>query len=801
MKKLICILLFQFIFSFQLFSQNDTIINYYSISGKITDTLENKSLTYVNLTLLSAKDSSYIKSGISDKAGKFLINDIEKGEYLLRVINLSYRPLYRKISLDKDITLDVFLNKPDTELDEVIISADKEIYSLETDKRIYLTANDESIQNAFAEDALENAPGVYIDIEGNVIIRGKPAKVWINGKPSRKEEENLKTYLKLLPASRIEKIEVITNPSARYTATNTNSIVNIVLKKKSYKNSLFAIGTVLNTNNTFGLWATVYITKKKIDFNIYAIGSKSQRKLTYYDKSFSLINQDTTFYTEYKKNNYYFNRGGKVYSEFTYHLNDKTDIGLTLEYFNYSFTDSFENKIIRRYDNAYLMESNSIEKRKGHYVYFTSNLNHNFNKKGHNIDFEFNTYKSSDKLNLNKHENNKLTGTDFYQQSTPTDDYFLTKILANYKYPFKEKYLFSAGFDFYLTDKVSYKNLVDTSSNLNNIRSNDINLSNDYILKIPNYQAYSTLSGELLSIKYKLGLRYEQQVYNLNQTIPNYKLNKAYSNLYPSLHLSYITKSKHNFSLSYSRRVNTPVYHLNPYINRTNNDYTESGNPNLDFAGTNSYEFSYFKRFDKINVTTSLYQRNTKNDIIQVSEPVYDDYFKQTVVLQTYANCADSKFTGTEISLSSSPVKNLKLRLYTNTYYQNLTGTYNNLPLTNKSFVYNAKLNISYNFFNRFFVKISPYYVSDNADIFRNVKSNFYTNASVKFDLFNKRFSFDIRAKDIFGTQNKISEYYLDDFYHYSERDYVFQRMQFIAIFRIGNSKYDRQAKINKLAR
>jgi len=125
----------------------------------------------------------------------------------------------------------------------------------------------------------------------------------------------------------------------------------------------------------------------------------------------------------------------------------------------------------------------------------------------------------------------------------------------------------------------------------------------------------------------------------------------------------------------------------------------------------------------------------------------------------------------------------------------------NNLPLKDESFIYTAKFTVSYKFFNNLTLKISPYYKSDKSDIFQNTKSTFYTNARLKFDLWKKHFSFDIAAKDIFGTREMITEYYLDSFYHYSEKDYNFQRVQFILIYRIGNSKFDRQAKINKLAR
>ncbi len=280
--KILIIFVFCSVFGFAQQSEPELL----TIKGFVKDSSENKSLEYVNISLLSARNKHFIKGGITNEKGEFSIKNIKNGNYILRIATISYHIKNIKIQLPKDSVINIFLEKDDTELDEVTVTANKEIYALEPDKRVYLTANDESIQNAFAEDALENAPGVYIDTDGNIIIRGKPASVWINGRPSKRRKENLQSFLQTIPASSIEKIEVITNPSAEYTATNTNSIVNIVFKKKISKNSLLAFGTVINTVNIFGFWSTAYITRKKFDLNVYALYTTGFREYKYYDKSF-----------------------------------------------------------------------------------------------------------------------------------------------------------------------------------------------------------------------------------------------------------------------------------------------------------------------------------------------------------------------------------------------------------------------------------------------------------------------------------------------------------------------------------
>lgn len=635
MKNFIYLFLIQTLILNHAFSQNDSIKNSFSISGAISDSIENCELAYVNMSLLNSKDSSFFRSGHTLENGKYTIENIPENEYILRVNYIGYNPILKKIKLTSNINLNLYLTKSDLTLENITVIANKEIYSLETDKRVYFTKNDESIQNAFAENAIENAPGVYINVEGNIIIRGQAAKVWINGKPSKRKGENLKSFLRLLPASRIEKIEVITNPSARYTATNTNSIVNIVIKKKLNNNSLFAIGTVINTAGVYGIWGTTYITRKKFDINIYAIGAVSSRKLNFYDKSFSTSNQDTTFFTSLKKKQSYEEIWGKIYGEFTYHINTNTDIGINFEYYKSEKTNSFENENIRRHDNPNRIETSVKDKLNPETYDFSLNFNHDFKKPGHNLYIEFYSFKAVFKNSYSKTENYNLSNTETYWNSRPNNDILSVNFSLNYTYPINDKYVFETGINCFPINNESKERIIETSSNTNNDWIMNPNLSYDYFEKNPTYEFYTTFTGKFYSLKYKLGLRYEHSIYNLSQSIQNYIINKKYNNLYPSIHLSYQTKLRHNFSLSYSRRVNTPVYNLNPYIDRSNTDFINSGNSNLNFAATNSYEFSYFKRFKKINLTVSVYHRNTKRDIVQVSEPVYDDYFAGVVTLQS----------------------------------------------------------------------------------------------------------------------------------------------------------------------
>jgi hypothetical protein len=744
----ILFLLLQLFFSTAIYSQNDT----FTITGTVIDSTEDKFVPFVNLKLLSIKDSSFITSEMSDIEGKFTFKEIKKGVYLILATDFSYFPAYIKVSIKNNNNLDIYLNKENFELNEVLISADKNIYSIETDRRIYWIENDESIQNAFADNALENTPGVYIDFDGKIIVRGQQAQLWIDGKPSKKNDEDIQAFLKLLPASQIKRIELITNPSSKFTASNTNNIVNIVLKKKPNNNNLFAIGSILQTDDYFGIWSTVYISKKKFDFNIYALGIKASRYFNTFDHSYVLNEQDTSFYNEFNDKSLSSQTAGRFYGELTYHITSNSHINFSSYYYNFSYDASFNRETIRLYDNPYRIESIGFDNLKGYYLRNSLNFKHDFIKKGHNIEIELKSNKGLRNTDYYKEDYFSVNSSKFFQRSSPIKNMSSFYILSNYVYPFNEDSKLSAGTFFYISNIETYKNIIDTSSNLyHNWREDNI-LSNEYSSSFPSYELYLNFSGKIFSsLKYQIGLRFEKYLYSLNQRIPDVEINRIYNNFFPSLHLSYKTKSNHNFSLSYSRRANTPIGNLNPFIDRTNYEYLSSGNPDLKYSSTNSYELTYFKEFDKFNTTISVYQRNTKNDIYEISEFIYDDYFDRNIVLKTFANCVNNYFSGFELNISSN-INNLKLNLYSNTYFKNLNGSYKDIDLSNKNIENNTRLSISYDILKKVYVTISPYYFSPNQNIFNITHSNFYTDASLKFDLFNKNVSIDIRFFPVFRT-------------------------------------------------
>ena len=211
------------------------------LKGIVKDLKSGERQPLVNAAVYKLEDSSFVRGATSDMEGLFNIQGIPEGTYMLRISCVGYEEWNRKVTVDRDRDLGEVLLNPSISLQTVEIVSDKPLFSMDGEKQIYSTEDDPSIQTGTASDALQNAPGIEIDADGNITLRGSQSVVvWINDRPSHMEGEALKQYIKMLPANSISKIEVISNPSARY--GGGTPVVNIVTNKKIVRNDFFSFG-------------------------------------------------------------------------------------------------------------------------------------------------------------------------------------------------------------------------------------------------------------------------------------------------------------------------------------------------------------------------------------------------------------------------------------------------------------------------------------------------------------------------------------------------------------------------------
>ncbi|MCR5013339.1 MAG: TonB-dependent receptor, partial [Bacteroidales bacterium] len=250
----------------------------FTVAGVLRDAKTNELLPFVNVAVLDSIDSEFVKGGISDMDGVFQINEVPQGSFLLRVSAIGYENYVQPFRVTNNVDLGTLKVQPGvTSLSEVTITAEKPIYAMDGEKMVYNVSEDPSIQTGTTEDALQNAPGVEVDVEGNITLRGvSSVEIWVNDKPSKLTEENLKTYLQTLPANAIGRIETITNPSAKY-ATDAEAVINIVTTAHIKSNQFVSFG-VNGSNQPFvSPWASYMWKKDKLSVNIFGSGRFSNR--------------------------------------------------------------------------------------------------------------------------------------------------------------------------------------------------------------------------------------------------------------------------------------------------------------------------------------------------------------------------------------------------------------------------------------------------------------------------------------------------------------------------------------------
>jgi hypothetical protein len=303
----------------------------YSIKGAIADSTNQKEIPYANIALLKQSDSTMIKGTTADDKGAFAFEKITADSLLVRYSSIGFRTVFQPLVLASNQTnLGTIILPPSTSvLKGVEVTAEKPLYSFDADKKVYNVAADPSMQGGSASDALQNAPGVWVDMEGNITLRGvSGVEIWINGKPSKIKEEGLKTYLQQLPANALDRIEVMTNPSAKYGASGTGGIINIITKEKIKKNYLLSFGINGSTRPEFSPWLSYVWSNQKWSISSYLSHSQSTYKWNSNSNGIVKNNADTTYSydnTSESNSDYSWNYG---YIGAEYEINPKNSISV-----------------------------------------------------------------------------------------------------------------------------------------------------------------------------------------------------------------------------------------------------------------------------------------------------------------------------------------------------------------------------------------------------------------------------------------------------------------------------------------
>ena len=666
-----------------------------TISGRIVDASSNQPMEYVSVALFRATDSTLVTGAISNPEGKFKLDKISTGAYYLKISFLGFQNLQTdKIvisgkSMQNEMG-DIKLAANTAELSGVSVVGERSKVEYKIDKRVINVGQDLVAQGGTAVNALENTPSVQVDAQGNVSLRGSyDYIVLIDGKPSVLKGSEA---LKQINAASIKQIEVITNPSAKYEADGKAGIINIIQKKDKMQGVSGTGSLSLGTRDKYSANGLVNYRKKKVNVFAGIDFAKNKYETDLEIKNLNFLETGTRHVeetvTQYNNND---NLGGKAGID--YDLNEKNAFTLSGNYG------------VQGYDNGAAAKYNSYTEGSEQKSWYSSNnttdvagrvagLNLDYTHKfGENHSLSVSNYYSS----WDGADENLLTEYTTDENYNPTDTNssltykkdnfnFQYRLNVDYKRMIKTGTL-EAGFQYRYElrkDDYVFKNL-DTETNewiVNPMYTYKLDYDNDI------YSGYVTYSDTKWGIGYMLGVRSEYFTRTIsfsNDEVP-YDYDKFM--LYPSIHLTKSLKEKHQFQLSYSRRINRPQ----PWVLNKTPGYIDpynifQGSPELEPEFTDAFEFNYRLSYKIMSLSAQMYYRNTTN-CFNTRRTLNDD----GVMVHELINANSQQSYGTEIGFNFNFTKWWQLSTSANVYHYTLDADISSGETTRSSNSWDGRL-------------------------------------------------------------------------------------------------------------
>ncbi len=733
------------------------------ITGVIADKTSKSTIEFANVELLNAKDSAVIKGAITDAKGKFNLDQVKAGNYLLRYSFIGYEKTVMAVSVGDRPRINLgtlpiaLLVNP---MDNVTVTATKPLLNTSIDRKSYDVTKDIMAASGTASDVLKNIPSVEVDLDGNVSLRGAgDVMVLINGRTSPLLGKlNMAEVLQQFPANTIERIEVITNPSARYKPDGTSGIINIVLKKSVKGGWNGSLTGNIGDMNRYNTSATLNYKPGKLNiFGNYGIRQDSRTRTNSITREYLDATTGATsgYYTEDgvskarplthlatvgatwtpdKKNSYgisgnYSNRDQVKNDVTTEKFFDKT----------HAYTSYFDRL---RYDPEYEKEKDA-----------TAFWEHNFPGEDHTLRVELNVAVSNE-LEDNHYQNAyHFPGTNStYDNTRIGQDGNQQQFTVDYSHTINESSKLEAGYSgaFNQQDFNFYGEYYDISTGkfiMDKVKTNQF-LFNQTI-----HGLYGTYEKSYEKFSYSVGLRAEASIIRGNQVTRDTLISNNYVKLYPTLHLAYQLK-KGQLQLNYSRRVHRPEGDdINPFPEYQDPYNVRAGNAKLLPEIIHSVEFGYKWQDKNFSFVPSLYYRYKQNGFTQVTVPLND-----SVLLTTQQNLSNDQSAGLELIFSAKVGKVFSSNFSTNFFYNQINAT--NLGYFDKKTIlsFSTNFNSTISFTPNTMMQVSANYRSARLTPQGKNYPSFVLNTGVRQDLFKKKVSILLAVSDILRSQQQKSE-------------------------------------------
>jgi outer membrane receptor protein involved in Fe transport len=768
-------------------------------TGMIQDSVSNAPLGYASVSIYNVADRKLINGNLSTDDGKFEI-DLPEGQYYAEINFVGYKSIVTKefkVDKGKAMHLGTFVLSPVPDLlDEVVIQGEKSTMELSLDKKIFNIGKDLANSGGTASDILTNIPSVAVDPEGNIKLRGSDnVKILIDGKPSGLVSFKGGSGLQQLQASMIERVEVITNPSARYEAEGLGGIINIVLKKEKTQGFNGSIDAITGHPDNFGLAANLNYRHKKVNFFInYGLayrdlpGRSSMYQEAYDDDTTFILKQTNTAAIQGLNNNIrggldlYFSEKSILTGSYLYRRSDAKRVMDILYKDYYSSTDNPAGYTTRTQDEDEV-EPNS------EYSLIYKRI---FEGKGHELLAEvkfLDNWESSDQM---------FTQNSFESDGTPIDTELIQRSLNDES---EKQLLFQVDY----TRPVGKEGKFESG-----LRRSNRNMENDYIVTERNAEGefhalpeldnvffydeyiaagYAILGNKSKSVSYQAGLRAEWTDIETTLEKTNEKNPRDYMNLFPSAHLSFALPKENSVQISYSRRIRRPFYNdLSPFMTYSDSRNYYSGNPDLDPEYSDVIEVGHIKYFTIGSLSTSLFNRRTTDKIDNIRR--VDD---QGNAVNIPENLVSETAYGVDVAGTFDITKWWKWDVNMNVFYADMDGS--NIESSYKTSTYSwfARQTSRFNLTKDLLLQVRTNYEAPQKTVQGSRKALYYADVSLSKDILKGNGTINLNVLDVFNTRKMRSISEGELFYSYRTNQPRRRQINLTFSYRINRSKSARK--------
>lgn len=743
------------------------------VKGKILDRQKSEPLGFVNIKVTEQGSDKFVGGGITDAGGNFNVSGLKDGKYTLSLTFMGYKDVTRQFEITpakREVQFKLLYMAEDAkQLNEVTVTGQRATMKLEVDRKSFDVGQLISNAGQAASDVLDNIPSIEVDNDGNVSLRGNSSvEVWINGKASGLTSDNRAQILQQLPAESIERIEVIDNPSAKFSAEGSAGIINIVLKKDrkaGYYGSVQAGGDTRGGANTS---FNVNYNSRLID-SYLNIGYRHRANTGHMESQQTSDTYNQTYDSDSKqRGNNFFTRAGV-----TLHATTKDDFSLSGMLMHgggnsHSYTPYIYTAVANDLNNYQLDRINrsrtGMDMRYGEF-----NYRHSFNDK-HFIDFTADL--SSWKMN----------GDNWYQDSTVVvgiDD-------VTYSYQYRPQYInnhrkelkleyenqvtknfkIEAGYNGnFSRENTPQESYMDNTSFDGTNASEDKLFFNRFIYKQDLHAFYTTLSYKFGALSLMGGLRGEYwrvntESYTWEQehdaSLREQPFKKDYFQLFPSVFMSWQMTETQQLQLNYTRRLRRPWGgQLNSFRDTRDATTVSFGNPYLTPEFSNSFSLNYLKQWNDHSLLVSAYYRPTTDVIQRISYKNQED----GLFYQTSMNVAKSVSTGLEMTVKNKLWRILDLTTSANAYYYRLNGFSYDIDgqtVTGNSdhnFTWNARMTASLMLPYDISIQTTGRYTARQVITQGYRKANYSIDFGARKNFFNKLFTLSVNCRDLLDSR------------------------------------------------